>query len=806
MSQAPVWKTEPGSLGVVPEGKFYRIALEAEDPDFPGDPSKVTYSLIAGTLPAGVQVNTNGTIEGIPVSVADFKGVPSAVSENTTSKFAIRVVDDEDRIADRTFTLTVSGQDRPEWITPAGRIGEWFDGSEIEFQFEATDLDPEDIISMTVVAGELPDGITLTTDGLLSGFAEPIIDLGAAQAGWDRDGTFFDENPFDFSTTSISQNYQFTIQLTDGKDVVLRTFEMFVYSRNGMTADTVEFTADSGNITADSIAIRAPYITNNVDDIGSYRHDNYFAYKFEGKDPDGDQVQYTISSGSLPAGLSLDADTGWLSGNLPYVGLTEEEFEFGVKVYKAIDPSIQSLLYITSMTVVGDIETGVQWITDEDLGTIDNGTISTLSVEATHGNAVLQYRLQAGGSNSKLPQGLTLLPSGNIAGQVSFKTFSLDGDTTTFDADFATRLDADPTTFDLTYVFIVEAYSANGIVSVTKQFTILINKEFNGPHNVLYCKAMPPREDRLLLDTLLLNQDVITPDIVYRPDDPNFGSANRVIYQHAFGLTPASIEDYFAALELNHYNKQLVLGEFKTARALDENDNVIYEVVYSQVVDNLVNAQGESVPPSVPIKYPAIDNGVPVTTVYPNSLENMREEVVDQIGQESKVLPRWMLSKQEDGAVLGFTPAWVIAYTKPGKSKLLQYNITEFFGTQLNLVDFEIDRYTLDSQLSEHWDLNLQQWVPGGTTTFDRTQTTADTTQVTADDDRYNIDTFTTVDLPPLPVGYVPRDPGLYGNQYETLFDGGSCRFASPIDNYDSSDSNDQYIKFPQVMIINNEQ
>ena len=174
MTLPPVWVTEPGSLGVVPEGKFYRISLQAFDPDFPADPSKVTYSLIAGALPAGVQVSTNGTIEGIPVSVADFKGVPSEVSENTTSKFAIRVVDDESRIADRTFTLTVSGQDKPEWVTPTGLIGKWFDGSAISYQFIATDSDPADEVVISLVSGQLPVGATLTSDGLLSGFLEPL--------------------------------------------------------------------------------------------------------------------------------------------------------------------------------------------------------------------------------------------------------------------------------------------------------------------------------------------------------------------------------------------------------------------------------------------------------------------------------------------------------------------------------------------------------------------------------------------------------------------------------------------------------
>lgn len=800
MAQAPVWVTESGSLGVVPEGKFYRIALEAYDPDFPADPTKLTYTLIAGELPAGVQVNTNGTIEGIPVSVADFRGVPSEVSENVTSKFVIRVTDDDnpDRIADRTFTLTVTGQDKPEWTTPEGAIGSWSDSSEVSFQFEAVDLDPDDELTITLIAGELPSGLSLSSGGLLSGFADPLIPIGGVLPGFDRDDSEFEEFPFDFTTLAISQNYQFTLRLSDGKDVVLRTFEIFIVSRNLLTADSTEITVDTSHITADTIATRSPYITNNVDSIGTFRHDNYFAHKFNGSDPDGDQVNYYVSTGALPAGLTLDADTGWLSGFLPNIGLTEQEYNFGVKVFKVVTPANESLLYETSMTLVGDIIVAAEWLTDADLGTIDNGAYSTLSVEAVYESTTLQYRWTAG----KLPQGLQIMPSGNIIGQVSFKTFSIDGGTTTFDEEHATRLGADPTTFDLTYTFTVEAYSATGVISIFKEFTILINGIYDTPYNTLYCKAMPPREDRTLIDSLLLNQDIISPDLLYRADDPNFGSARKVIYQHAFGLNPATIENYFAALELNHYNKNLVLGEIKTARALDADGNVEYEVVYSEIQDNLVNSAGESVAAALPIKYPAIDDGSSVSTVYPNSLANMGAQVIDQIGQVAKILPRWMLSKQEDGEVLGFTPAWVIAYTIPGKSKLLQYNIVDFFGTQLNLIDFEIDRYTLDSKLSEHWGITVDttditadsdhlvsdgRWEPGVATTFDRTNTTADNTQVTADDTDYTVD-----------------ESAVTGEVPETIFDGGSTRFISPVDMYDSSDAKDTYIKFPQEKIINN--
>ena len=292
----------------------------------------------------------------------------------------------------------------------------------------------------------------------------------------------------------------------------------------------------------------------------------------------------------------------------------------------------------------GNIDTEVTWLTAPDLGTILNGSISTLSVEAVNvGGRALQYRLQSG-SNSRLPQGLTLQPSGNITGRVSFNTFALDGGTTTFDTDLNTRLDILETTFDSSYSFTVNAFAAeseqvgfqvgsiavtNGgtgytsqptvtisappdtesaiqatagvvtivggvitaiavgnpgrgytspptitisggggtsaaasatiieadldnAVSVFRRFTVTVDRYFNEPYERLYIKAMPPESDRALIDQLIQNQDIIPESVLYRADDPNFGVAKIVIYDHAYGLTAASLETYVESLDINH--------------------------------------------------------------------------------------------------------------------------------------------------------------------------------------------------------------------------------------------------------------
>jgi hypothetical protein len=373
------------------------------------------------------------------------------------------------------------------------------------------------------------------------------------------------------------------------------------------------------------------------------------------------------------------------------------------------------------------VNSDVIWLTPADLGTIDNGATSTFYVAAENvAGLALQYQLKAG-SDSSLPQGLQLLPSGHIAGRVSFNTFAVDGGTTTFDVGLNTV--DQPTTFDMVNTFTVTATSINGLVNVDKTFSITVIRRYDQPYDNLYIQAMPPQSDRDLLASLLQDPTIFPPDLIYRSDDPNFGVARRVIYNHAYGLVAATLDDYVASLDLNHYWKNLVLGEIKTAQALDDAGNVIYEVVYSAVIDDLVNNDGESVDKQVVLAFPInADDSTQIDSVYPNSLINMRDQVIDTVGQVSRVLPRWMLSRQANGATLGFTPAWVIAYVNPGQSGQIAYNIQTQFANQLNLIDFEVDRYELDNFLTKNWDRENQHWgiydvpltpYPPSLTTFD---------------------------------------------------------------------------------------
>ena len=613
-----------------------------------------------------------------------------------------------------------------------------------------------------------------------------------------------------------------------------------------MSADTTDFTADNTFITADVVPTRTPVLLTPPGDLGRVRADNFYAFKFDAIDFDGDPIEYSITVGagvgfdatgslfdetgigfdrgafSLPPGLTNNPDTGWFYGYIPDQGATEQTYRFAVQVLKANNPSIISGFYYFTITITGDINTEVIWLTEPDLGVINNGAISTLAVEAVNrGGRSLQYRLQSG-SNSKLPQGLTLQPTGHITGRVSFNTFAVDTGTTTFDVNLNTRLNINETTFDSKFDFTVNAFAAsteqvgyqlgaltvtNGgsgyvtqptvtisappntataiqatagvvtiesgvitaiaignpgrgyvtpptvtitggggssatasasiievdltnAVSVFRRFSVTVNRAFNEPYETLYIKAMPPEEDRVLVDQLLLNQDIIPESLVYRADDPNFGVATSVIYDHAYGLTAASLDLYVESLDINHYWKNLTLGEIRTARALDSSGNVLYEVVYSAVIDNLVNNDGVSVNKQVTLPYPVNEgDSTEIDVVYPNSLINMRDQVIDTVGQITPALPLWMLSKQVNGQILGFTPAWVIAYVKPGESGRVAYNIRTKYGEQLNRVDFKVDRYEIDRSQTYDWQpyddsVSAGKWIPypPAATTFDLTE------------------------------------------------------------------------------------
>jgi hypothetical protein len=245
----------------------------------------------------------------------------------------------------------------------------------------------------------------------------------------------------------------------------------------------------------------------------------------------------------------------------------------------------------------------------------------------------------------------------------------------------------------------------------------------------------------------------------------------------------------------------MVLGSIETARATNDDGDVIYEVVYSNIIDDLENENG-SVSSVV---------NTSVGNVYPNSLINMRNRVIERVGQLSSDLPRWMLSKQNNGNILGFTSAWVIAYTMPGQSEAIAYSINKNFKYELNEIDFTIDRYTLESQFTMNWDAEDQRWNVYDATSFDiynhgtsasTTSDTADTTALTSDLVNSTTDETTFDDRSCAFIGVRNNTTDISIKTADTTFISSDNGLKDSNVSYEIADSFNSYLKFPNLTII----
>jgi hypothetical protein len=339
-------------------------------------------------------------------------------------------------------------------------------------------------------------------------------------------------------------------------------------------------------------------------------------------------------------------------------------------------------------------------------------------------DTAISYRITSGA----LPPNLILLSNGEITGRVA-------------DQPTDTLLEQNTETV---FTFTIQAYSPlYPVVQASKTFTITVLQEYTQPTDTLYIKAAPSINDRNILNTLLTSETLIPEAMVYRPNDIYFGKSTSIIYEHAYGIYASEIDEYLAAVTQNHYWRNITLGEIKTAVAKNSLGEIIYEVVYSEVIDNLVNPLGVSIQQEIywprPINlglgpwytsitdiftsydtvlgqdyYTSLTPGF-AQTLYPNSLFNMRNRVGQIVGQEfdSRLLPLWMTSQQENGGTLGYTQAWVICYTKPEFADIIKNNINTNWPYTLNQINFRIDRFSVNKSETYNYDkkLNPPAWT-----------------------------------------------------------------------------------------------
>ena len=743
------WSTPAGSLGVINEGSVYSKQLESNSLDS----TSLTYSRIAGTLPPGIELTSTGLLQG----------TPSEVATRSLYTFVVRASDGTN-IADRTFSLQIQGADAPVFTTVAGqldlsdstRVGnKWvLDGSYIEYQIQATDTDTAagQVLVYDIKSGTLPPGTTLSATGLLSGTVlladdEKYGDIGGYDNTYD-----YDDVPYDPTTTSKSRtvNYEFIVRVSDGSSTVDQVNSIFVYTADFFRVDndriTIDGTVFEGYPLVMSLSSNRRPIFSTPADLGTFRHDNNVVIKIDvvDFDPLQSSLEYSIVSGALPTGLSIDVNTGEITGALPTQAAVSTVHTFTVRAART--PTTGVTVYedkTFTITVIGAIDVGIAFTTAADLGTVTAGIPSLvyITAEAAETNRVLTYAVTAGA----LPTGLTLSEQGNIIGTIDYSDFDTD--------DFI--LNATTSAYTKSYTFTVTVSDQYQSAASSQAFTITVNLPYGIEYGNLSAQGLLSSSDRDLFYQVAQDPNINNSENIFRPEDPAFGMEQNPEMLLVAGLehkTATALQDQMSQ---NHEPKTLYFGDVKTAVA-KQNGTSIYEVVYVEMKDNLVNAAGTAVSASVdlstsiyrPMNGPAAD-GTRITADYlvydvttdsglsfsipgsklryaneltadlgtfeklfPNAVANMRSRMKSLGQKEYLHLPLWMRTAQgTSGVPLGYKTAIVLAYCKPGRSALVRKRILDK-NINFKNIQFIIDRYKTNINL-----VNTGTITPDGSTT-----------------------------------------------------------------------------------------
>lgn len=927
------WVTPKGDLGTVPESQFFSIQFEATD----SDAQPLIYSYISGDLPGGMYITRIGELRGVPT-------ILSAIGQTALYSFTIRAINPQGRVADRSFSISVSNVAGPQIFPRPNLVGAFFDGEYLDYQFESINDNPSAEQTWTVINGNIPPGTTLSTSGVLSGYLD-IVASNTDSLGFEATG--IESVVFDVLPESTDRNYNFTVQVTDGVKFDTLNVRVLVVSKGNFTGDNDITIVNNTFLTIDQDNRYRPIILNAPDSLPTRVVGDMFAYKFLAYDPEDEDVSWRIdelafsgmddldaavdqiitgvgtagpytldnpagateicvrvndvlltaiddyttvlnqltftnhsistivrtsgevvvtlssthaytvgdtvdvygvstsnmngrftitdvisdyvfkydqdatnasdSSGTvatrapsatdivevlfissvtgfdtlrfdqgaagLPSGLVISRDTGWLFGKLPSQTEDTKTYELSVRAFRTLAVDYLSDPVVFKLTVKRTRNEEIIWNTPYDLGSIDNGSTSELTISAT--NTVgkeLEYSLVYE-PYRRVPQGLKMLRSGNFVGKVTFRYFSLDGargflpltttegievgmsiqgvgvaagcevadilednvievrpaiyvvqgaaltfsnDTSTIVIStianaISTVIDNGGTTFDQDSRFSVKAEAVDGSISSVHNFVVHVRPRNLAPFENLYLKALPKQEQRLALKNVLEDTDIIPRELLYRPDDAFFGLQRNLKFLFLPGLSASKAGVVIDSIALNHYTKSLNFGNIKTARSVNTDGTVDYEVVYADVIDNQ-QFDTAGPPSSITLtnqnkfKY----NSTEYDTIYPNSFNNMQNRVEQGLGYTNRgALPRWMTSVQENGYVLGLTRAVVLAYVKPGASKLVAYRLKNS-GFKLNSIDFMVDRYQWDNYLSKFYDVDSARFLPSRDTTFDK--------------------------------------------------------------------------------------
>jgi len=339
----PNWITTAGTLGSIFGANTVNVYVSATDPEG----TAITYQITSGSLPGGLNFSTaNGLVQG----------VANSVLANTTYNFTIKANDTVNNNTDRSFSYTVLNR-APVINTAAGSLGTIYSGNAASASISAYDPDGGQL-TYSVSSGTLPVNSSLgSANGVISG--TPVVVTTNTTYSFTLTST-------DEGSLTASNNYTYTVLNRPPKINTAAGSLGTIVSGNAISTTidaydpdgaAVSFAITSGNLMATAnigssngtitasnslivlanttytFTVRAtdvgemsvsntytytvlnrPPLWNTNATLTSYSSETFTPITVNAYDPDGGSVTYSLTSGSVPTGLTFVSANATITG------------------------------------------------------------------------------------------------------------------------------------------------------------------------------------------------------------------------------------------------------------------------------------------------------------------------------------------------------------------------------------------------------------------------------------------------------------------------------------------------------------